>query len=250
MNEQNYEYLRNQMFYTGFGHNLQDPLLDKLSKGKQEFQLHYDTQIDSCAVRAELQFSKSKQSEMYFFNSYRIEVLPKGENSPMSQNFTIRGNDRFTLKEAFNLMAGRSVHKEFTNAQGIPYQAWFQLDFKELDLRGNARLQQYHKNYGYDLESQLERLPIIELRDEGSRKKLLASLKRGNRQAVMLDTSGGQEKLFIEAVPRFKALCMYNEQGVRTEFAGDLSKSKGPSAKQQEQQRQIQVHNGARGRGI
>ncbi len=73
MNIQNFEYLRNQLFYCGFGHKLEDALRSKMAKDKQEFQLQYRGQIDSEPVRAELHFSRSRQTDRYYFNSFRVE---------------------------------------------------------------------------------------------------------------------------------------------------------------------------------
>ncbi|WP_185213112.1 hypothetical protein [Sphingobacterium mizutaii] len=154
----------------------------------------------------------------------------------------MNGSNRFTLKEAYNLLNGRSVHKELTNVQGERYRAWYQLDGKTLDIQGNHKLLQFHENYGYDIENQLGRFPIMELREEQSKKRLLESLGRGNRQLVTFELSSGPHKLYVEALPRFKAVCIYNEQGIRQEFIDDRSKlDQRPSAKLQEQQRQIQI---------
>jgi len=240
MNIQNYEYLRDQLFYTGFGNHLEGALKDKIVKGKQEFQLQFKTEIESDPVKAELHFSKSKQSDLYFFNSFRLEVMPKGMPDPLVQKFYINGKDRFTLKESYNLLMGRSVHKQFSNAQGEPYQAWHQLDLKAMDMHGNHKIAQFHANYGYDLQAHLEKLPIMELGDPESQKRLMDSLKRGNRQSVTFQLREGEQRLFIEAVPRFKAVCIYNEQGIRQEFTDDRPCQR-TGAKVQEQMRQVQL---------
>ncbi|GEM66565.1 hypothetical protein SMI01S_01710 [Sphingobacterium mizutaii NBRC 14946 = DSM 11724] len=242
MNIQNFEYLRNQLFYCGFGHKLEDALRSKMAKDKQEFQLQYRGQIDSEPVRAELHFSRSRQTDRYYFNSFRVELPQNSARVTGSRRFQVNGSNRFTLKEAYNLLNGRSVHKELTNVQGERYRAWFQLDGKTLDIQGNHKLLQFHENYGYDIENQLGRFPIMELREEQSKKRLLESLGRGNRQLVTFELSSGPHKLYVEALPRFKAVCIYNEQGIRQEFIDDRSKlDQRPSAKLQEQQRQIQI---------
>lgn len=241
MNIQNYEYLRDQLFFTGFGNHLEEALKSKIAKGKQEFQLQFKTQFDADPLKAELHFSKSKQTDMYFFNSYRLELPQKVDRQASARKFYVNGKDRFTLKEAYNLLNGRSVHKQVSNNQGEPYRAWFQLDFKTLDMHGNQKMLQYHENYGYDLEKQLQRFPIVELQDPESKKNLLDSLGRGNRQLVTFELSAGKERLYLEALPRFKAVCIYNEQGIRQEFIDDRQQQHKPNARLQEQQRQTQV---------
>ncbi|OYD41818.1 hypothetical protein [Sphingobacterium cellulitidis] len=250
MNIKNYEYLKEQLFYSGFGHHLEDSLKSKIAKGTQEFQLQFNTQIESEPVKAELQFSKSKQTEMYFFNSFRIDLPQNGARLADSRRFNINGNFKFTLKEAYNLLNGRSVLKKVSTPQGDLYRAWFQLDSKTLDINGNHKMLQFHENYGYDLEKQLMRYPIMELRDEQNKKILLDSLGRGNRHLVTFELGSGPEKLYLEALPRFKAVCIYNEMGIRQEFIDDRSKlHQKPSAKKQEQQRQIQIMSSRGGNG-
>lgn len=102
-------------------------------------------------------------------------------------------------------------------------------------------MSKFYESYGYDLEKQLERFPIREISGRHSRKRVLESLKRGNRQLVTFDLSGGPEKLYVEALPRFKAICIYNGEGIRQEFIDDTKYVQRNSAKLQEQQRQIQV---------
>lgn len=248
MNVQNYEYLKDQLFYSGFGNQLQEDLRNKIAKGKNEFQLQLRTKLEGEEVKAELHFSRSKQTDMYFFNSYRLELPADPSRTVNARKFYVNGNERFTLKEAYNLLNGRSVQKLMSDVQGESYRAWYQLDSKTMDIQGNNKLLKFHENYGYDLEKQLQRYPIEELADERSRKRMLDSLCRGNRQLVTFNLSGGRERLYVEALPRFKAVCIFNEQGIRQEFIDDRTElDQRPSAKLQELQRQVQVK--ARGAG-
>ncbi len=67
---------------------------------------------------------------MYFFNKYNLTL--KQENSPnmMEQTFYINKGNNITLKEAFNLVSGRSINKDLTNKEGQVYNAWMQMDFQ------------------------------------------------------------------------------------------------------------------------
>lgn len=84
------------------------------------------------------------------------------------------------------------------------------MDFKETDRIGNYQIKQYHQNYGYDLEKELAKRPIKELTNEQDKTKLMESLKKGNRQAVTFVKEGGEQKMFIEAAPKFKAVNVYD----------------------------------------
>jgi hypothetical protein len=96
------------------------------------------------------------------------------------------------------------------------------LNFKDKkDLHNNYRLVQYKSSYGYELEKVLERYPIIELREEGSRAALIRSLQRGNLQFATFDKPHKMERLFIEANPEFRTINIHS-------MASRAAKKNGP----------------------
>ncbi len=107
-------------------------------------------------------------------------------------------------------MNGRSVNKDLTNKEGQVYNAWMQMDFKQTDNNGNYKLKQFHQNYGYDLESALEKHPIQKLTNEQDKTRLIESLQKGNRQSVTFIQNGSEQKHFIEANPQFKTINVYD----------------------------------------
>lgn len=217
MNQKNFEYLRDQVKYTGFGEGLENDLKQKMEDGKPEFKLQNQTQYGNDSVTATLNFSQSKQSDMYFFNSYQLSV--QKENSPevMEQTFYINKGNNITLKEAYNLMEGRSVNKDLTNKEGQVYNAWIQMDFKQSDDNGNFKLKHYHQNYGYDLEAVLSRHPIRELSNEEYKSNLMDSLKKGNLQSATFQINGAEQKQYIEANPQFKTINIYDSSMQRVD---------------------------------
>ncbi|MNL31690.1 hypothetical protein D3C87_1534910 [compost metagenome] len=132
------------------------------------------------------------------------------------------------MKEAFNLISGRSVHKELAKlvadengrfeAKGEKYKAWVKLDFTDKDANGNFKEKQYHQNYGFNLEETLAKHPIKELSVPEERIKLMASLEKGNRQAVTFVIDGKEERRYLEAAPQFKSVNQYDSNMVRTGF--------------------------------
>lgn len=210
MNQKNFEYLRDQVKYTGFGDGLENDLKEKLNTQLPDFKLNHSAQYGNDKTTAELHFSKSKQSDMYFFNSYKVSLLKENSPDTMDQTFYINKANNITLKEAYNLMSGRAVNKDLTNKEGQIYNAWIQMDFKQADKNGNYKLKQFHQNYGYDLEQVLSKHPIKELGQEEYKSNLTDSLRKGNRQSVTLVQDGTEQKIFIEANPRFKTITMYD----------------------------------------
>lgn len=210
MNQKNFEYLRDQVKYTGFGEGLENDLKQKIEEGQPEFKLQHQTQYGKDSVTSILSFSQSKQSDMYFFNSYRATLQKENSSEKMEQTFYVNKGGAITLKEAYNLMEGRAVNKDLTSKEGQVYNAWIQLNFKQSDDRGNFKLKYYHENYGYDLEAALSKHAIKELGNDEYKSNLMDSLKKGNLQSVTFQINGTDQKRYIEANPQFKTVNIYD----------------------------------------
>lgn len=236
MNQKNFEYLRDQVKFTGFGEGLEDELKEKIQKQTPEFQIAHKTKFGNEDLDARLDFKKSAQTDMYFFNSYQVSLQPEQSKNKLEQTFYIKREGTVTLKEAFNLMNGRSVNKDLSNKDGQIYNAWVQMDFKQADKDGNYKLKQYHQNYGYDLKSALEKHPFKELMNEQDKSRLIESLQKGNRQAVTLVHNNSEQKHFIEANPQFKTINIYDSSmhriGSREGQTSNQEKGEKQSSKQ------------------
>jgi hypothetical protein len=216
MIEKNYDYLGNQLKYSGFSEDLQPQLKEKMQKGEQQFTLTFEKAYGKDEVAATLHFRKSDDNDLYFFNRYNLALKNDQYPDPIKQTFFINPKEEnITLKEAYNLMSGRAVHKEMTTKEGEKYNAWLQLDFKDTDPKGNYKVKQFHENYNYDLLAVLNKHPIKELQQETDTQRLLESLQRGNRQSVTLIVNEKEQKVFIEALPQFKSLNIYDSSNQR-----------------------------------
>ncbi|WP_343614892.1 hypothetical protein [Flavobacterium sp.] len=216
MNEKNVTYLKDQLKYTGFGETFDAELRENILKGDKDFKIAHTGIMNNGVpnkdtVTVELNFKKSDHSDMYFFNSYQVN-LQKEENKPgLEQTFYINNDSTsITLKEAYNLMEGRSVNKDLKNKEGETYNCWISMNFKESDDRGNFKLQHFHQNYGYDLEAALEKHSIKELLTPQYKEDLINSLKKGNLQSVNFIVGGEERKQFVEANPQFKTVKVYD----------------------------------------
>lgn len=216
MIEKNYDYLSTQLKLTGFGEELKEQLKEKMIKNEPQFTLALSKNYGNDETAVTLHFKRPDDGEMYFFNRYNMMLKNQQHPDAIKQTFYINpegGN--ITMKEAYNLMCGRAVHKELATKEGEKYQAWLQLDFKETDKHGNYITRQFHQNYGYDLTATLNKHPIRELATEQDKTRLVESLERGNRQSVTLDIKGKEVKVSIEASPQFKSLNFYESTGQR-----------------------------------
>ena len=230
MNNKNFEYLRDQVKFTGFGEGLESDLKVNLQKEPAEFTLFHNTKFGNDQVDSALHFRKSDQTDMYFFNSYQVQMKNDHAPNTMEQTFYINKSNNITLKEAYNLMNGRSVNKDLTNKEDQVYNAWVQMDFKQTDERGNFKMKQFHQNYGYDLGAALGKHPIKELTNDTDKTRLLESLQKGNLQSVTFEREGKEQKHFIEANPQFKTINIYDSKMQRV-TKQDLGEKEGKGEK-------------------
>ncbi|OJV19766.1 MAG: hypothetical protein BGO21_22155 [Dyadobacter sp. 50-39] len=236
MNQKNFEYLRDQVKYTGFGEGLETQLKENMQKQVPEFTLKHQGSFGKDETTSVLHFKKSPTSDMYFFNNYQVSLKKDEQTEKLNQSFYIEKNNNITLKEAFNLMHGRAVNKDLTNKEGQLYNAWVQLDFKNADSNGNYKLKQFHQNYGFELEKALAKLPIKELGNEQDKTRLIESLQKGNRQSVTFSENGSEQRRYIEANPQFKSVTVYDEHAKR--IRQDLAKENTQSQSQPQQKKQ------------
>ncbi|MBS1681571.1 MAG: hypothetical protein OJF59_001813 [Cytophagales bacterium] len=236
MNPKNLEFLKDGLKYMGFGEKLNADLEAKINQQPTEFNLSLQGEFKKDGVTDKvdyrLDFKKSDQTDMYFFNRYQATLKNEDPTQEKSQTFYITKNSGITAKEAFNLLSGRSVNKDLTNKEGQAYNAWLQLDFSEKDKNDNYKVKQYHSGYGYELDAVVSRYPIKELSNDEEKVKLMKSLEKGNQTQVTFLKDGKEEKMFIEANPQFKTLNLYDAkmqkqfQGIEKKETSEPEKSK------------------------
>lgn len=213
MNNENLEFLQDSLKYLGFGEKLllNDQLEQWIEKESKEFQLEIEAFFDEDhKLEVTLYFRRSDQLDMYFFNKYEARLRSTDEPAnDRAQIFYISKGTGVTLKEAYNLLQGRAVNKDLTNAEGQKYNAWIQLNFGEKDQYNNYKVKQYRSQYGYDLEKTLEKYPIREFKNEEWKAALVKSLKRGNLHTVSFEKPNKTEKMLIEANPQYKTINIY-----------------------------------------
>ena len=213
MNEQNFENLKTQIMYSGFGQEKEYDLREQMQRNEVKFSLPHTAQYGKDTVEATLNFKKSDKSDLVFYNSYHVKLDKGNGEKPMEQTFFINNmGQSITLKEAYNLMEGRSVNKNLYNKEEERYNVWIKLDLKNTDKDGNFKLHTYGENYGYKLEDLLEKHPIKELANEEAKKELLDSLKKGNVQSATFVKGDTEVRQYIEANPQFKNIKLYDEQ--------------------------------------
>jgi len=211
MNEKNLDYLKDNLKFMGFRDVLNEDLEKNVREGRPEFQLRHNEEMYKGRMEATLHFRQSPSTEMYFFNTY-VARLTKENGLDRSQQFYLNNGKGVTLKEAYNLLDGRSVLKDLVNKEGEKYKAWVKLDFSKPENNQYSTRQFHEEKYGYNLVNELGKLNLSPLPEE-KEKQLLQSLQKGNLQAVNFLKNGKETPLFIEANPQFKSVNVYDGNG-------------------------------------
>lgn len=210
MNKDNLAFLHDNLKYLGFGeYSLLNHLLEsEMTRGTLAFELYTDAFFDEeTKLEAKLYFRRSDSLDMYFFNKYEaMLVYPENPEKNKAQTFYIYKGSGVTLKEAFNLLQGRSVYKKLTNSVGEKYTAWIQLNFEQKDLHENYKYKYFRSENRYDLVKILANYKLREMENEETREMLFRSLRRGNLHPVTLIKTNKTERMFIQANPQFKTI--------------------------------------------
>lgn len=210
MNTENVEALKKNLLNMGFGDSLNKELAAQVAEGKPEFQLKHSAEFNGDKVESSLNFKYSPTTEKYYFNSYDATLQKANADVSRSQTFYANYGNSTTLKEAYNLLDGRSVNKDLINQQEQPYNAWVKLDFENKTEKGNYEVLRYTEAYGFDLRGSLEKYPIKEMATPEKADRLLQSLEKGNVQSVTFEKEGRDVRMFVEASPKYKNVNVYD----------------------------------------
>ncbi len=207
--------LYDQLRFLGFSAEfiLREDLVQLISENRPTSDLFTAENFDDTT---ELQvipfFCQSHQKDTYLLQKYRATLHhPADPKRDKSQLFNLEEGIQIKLKEAFNLLQGRSVYKEVAPPNGEKFNAWIQLNFREKDTIGNFKMVKIRPYHGYELANVLKQYPIQELADNDLKEVIIQTLKVGDRKLVtFLKPSGKIEKKIIEANPAFRTINIYS----------------------------------------
>ncbi len=97
MNDGSVKFLKDSLFYLGFGDKLNEKLLANMEAQKAECKLQFATEQSvpgnqsTDKMQYELHFKKGKDSDMYFFNSYAAQLTDRN-NENKEQLFYVNKN--------------------------------------------------------------------------------------------------------------------------------------------------------------
>jgi len=217
MHLSNFAYLTNRLQEAGFGVALNEALQYKLKDQPSVFELPYKACFGSQVLDITVYVKKWKQDDMsrlplYYVQKYHASLSRQNTVDRTCQDFYFgHPTPAFTIQEAYNLLCGRAVYRDnLTNKEKIHYNAWVQLDFSQTDGKGNFKWQYFHENYGYDVAAELMKYPILGLAEPDDAAALVRALQQGYREGVTMLIDGKVEQYYIEALPKFKSLVIYD----------------------------------------
>jgi len=204
------DYVEGQLKRVGMADELTPELKEKITHATGAVQHTFARSLGSDEVDVTLNFRKSRTSDMVFLNNYEMTLKRGGEtikqtfyNPPETKTVNspegpaVRHDNKWTFKEAYNLLAGRPVSKNLLARDGEPYQAWIKMDKEKVLANGNHELRQFNKNYGFDLEKVLKNYSIKDLGNPQYHQRMVESLHRGNPTKVTFVNKEGREEPFF-----------------------------------------------------
>src|SRR5687768_801747 len=172
MEKENLEFLKERLYFLGFGERLNKAMEDKMKAGVKEFKLAIEGDVESMGINKKvayvLDFAKSDKQDRYFLNSYTASLKNDGKVEA-SQKVLLSYGSGLSSRESFNLLESRSAFKKLKNKKGESFETWVKIDFNKQDDYGNNKLQMYSKGWRYDLSRELHKLPIKELQDSNQK---------------------------------------------------------------------------------
>jgi hypothetical protein len=224
MNQQSYEYNKEQLKNLGFGEEIAKALQTKMDQNLTEFTLPHKREFGKDVVESVLYFSKGDQADkdLTFFNRFDATLKKEGMED-LTQTFFVGQKYNYTLQERYNMMDGRYAYREQPKMEkqeveegkfkmvptGETYYAWRGLDFKNADGYGNFD----PKTIFWDHEKELKKYPIKGVDETYDLSRLLRPIEKGNRVDIVLLRDGQEMPAKVMANPRMMRFDFFDSNG-------------------------------------
>jgi hypothetical protein len=221
MNENSYDYVKNQLLYLGFGEEIAQPLRAKMEQNLAEFTLPHSRKFGPDETQSVLYFSKGDQKDLTFFNRFDTTLKQPGKED-LTQTFFVGKEYNYTLQERYNMMDGRFAYREQPRVApveengetkmkptGETYLGWRGLDFKNTDQYGNFNPKVMFWNH----EKEIMKYPIKGLDEPYDRNRILNKMQKGDKTPVLILKDGQEIKATVAANPRMQRFDFYDENG-------------------------------------
>jgi len=210
MNEKNFEYLKTQTKFLGFGDAINDHLEKAILNNIPNFSIRLQSSAVSLAGHTpsfELFFNRSNKSDMYYFNSFKTSLADKQNINVSEQNFNVDHTKGITAKESINLLEGRSV-KTIMNFKGEDHQVFLKINFDQKNDYGNYKFKTYRAS-SVDLSEIIDNSKII--KGDNDIKNLIKSLEKGNLASVKFKVDDDIIEGYVAIDAQKRILDYYNK---------------------------------------
>jgi hypothetical protein len=225
MNEQNLAYLQKSLDYLGFGSKLNDVLAQAIRREIPEFSLGISQSYlyaggkkpaaEADHIKFKLNFSRSKQTDMYFLNDYEVTLSKAGQATPMRQVFDMERDNRITASQAYKLLSGNALEKDvYVKAdQGESAEkkkVWFKLNLDIVDAYGNHPLKRFYPEFKFNLSETIDKYPFKGL-GEQDKDTMMKLIRNGNLASAELILNKKATSVLVTANPQFKGLDVFDK---------------------------------------
>lgn len=196
---ENMEGLKQQLRKKGFGSvagKLEDHLDPELKQGFVKLASQLDPENRSAFV---LYYEKDTQGD-FKLDSIRAELRFKGMIGQANHFQTNEWPD-LHASQAINLLDGRALKQNFTDASGQENQRWVEY--------GKYGFQYYDQKYEFDVRSLVDKMPGL-IADQP---KLINDLESGQRSPAQWKVNQHSQNIFLETDPANKALKIFDDKG-------------------------------------
>lgn len=220
MEQENFEKLKKELFYRGFGEGLNNELGEKMSRSGHEFAIEHQVGIEGDQMAYRLNFRKDDNADKYYFNTIDTALLKNGDQPGQELTHSFPANSLVTATEMHHMLKYGllvAVNKNLFNKKGEPYNTWVSLDTtSQKDDFGNYNRKSFHQNYfvkePFDVQQALTNLsvPVKELEQKFKLGDYEKMLKKANLPEVTIMVNGVESKGYLSVNPEGRCIDVYD----------------------------------------
>ncbi|AOM80077.1 hypothetical protein [Pedobacter steynii] len=220
MEQENFEKLKKELFYRGFGEGLNNELGEKMSRSGPEFAIEHQVGIEGDQMAYRLNFRKDDNADKYYFNTIDTSLLKNGDQPGQELTHSFPANSLVTATEMHHMLKHGllvAVNKTLFNKEGEAYNTWASIDINgPKDDFGNYPRKTYHQNYfakqPFDVQQALQDLavPVKELEQKFKLGDYEKALKKANLPEVTIMVNGVESKGYLSVNPGERRIDVYD----------------------------------------
>jgi hypothetical protein len=204
LNERNIDKLNRKLAILGFGNDWKEQIRSHMITNINEFNLPFSKRIGAELIKAGLHIKKLGGGKSYSLTGFDLTVYNNKTKRYLRHPFRFEKTGELTLLKSLNLANGRPVSKTFKCGDATNDKIWIILISAFNENIDEFKIVEFSFRKGESLESQLVRYPIMELWHANSAKRLIHSLKSGNRQSITMAQNEREVKGFINVCPFYR----------------------------------------------